>query len=115
MKERSQIDAMRAAVRGDIERSRARQQGSPIVQPDDDRVEDRIQPVPETDSGPEPKLVEPEPVEPEPVEPELVEPELVEPELVEPETEPVEAEPVAPEPVARKPWSSIFSSLFKRR
>jgi hypothetical protein len=110
MKERSQIDAMRAAVRGDIERSRARQQGSPIVQPDDDRVEDRIQPVPETDSGPEPKLVAPEPVEPEPVAPEPV---PVEPEPVAPE--PVEAEPVAPEPVARKPWSSIFSSLFKRR
>jgi hypothetical protein len=108
MKERSQIDAMRAAVRGDIERSRARQQGSPIVQPDDDRVEDRIQPVPQTDSGPEPEPVEPEAVEPEPVEPEPVEPEAVEP-------EPVEQEPVAPEPVARKPRSSILSLLFRRR
>ena len=33
MKERSQIDEMRAVIRGDLERSRARQQSSPVAQP----------------------------------------------------------------------------------
>ena len=33
MKERSQIDEMRATIRGDLERSRARQQSGPVAQP----------------------------------------------------------------------------------
>ncbi len=34
MKDQSQIEAMRAAVRGDIERARKRQQTSPVLQPE---------------------------------------------------------------------------------
>lgn len=34
MKEQSQIDEMRAAIRGDLERSRARQRASPVVEPE---------------------------------------------------------------------------------
>jgi hypothetical protein len=49
MKEQSQIDAMRAAVRGDLERYRARTQPSPVVQPDPDDAGDRLQPVAETE------------------------------------------------------------------
>ncbi len=67
MKDQSQIDAMRAAIRGDLERSRARQQANQVLQPPDGGS-DRIQPVPETDPepGPEPELeLKPEP-EPEP-------------------------------------------------
>jgi hypothetical protein len=33
MREQSQIDDMRAAIRGDLERSRARRQPDPAVQP----------------------------------------------------------------------------------
>ena len=33
MKERSHIDEMRAAIRGDLERSRARQQSGSVAQP----------------------------------------------------------------------------------
>jgi hypothetical protein len=38
MKERSQIDAMRAAVRGDLERSRARQETVEAVEPEPENV-----------------------------------------------------------------------------
>ena len=34
MKEQSQIDAMRAAIRGDIERARTKHRPSPVVQPE---------------------------------------------------------------------------------
>jgi hypothetical protein len=34
MKDQSQIEAMRAAVRGDIERARKRQQTSPVLPPE---------------------------------------------------------------------------------
>ena len=51
MKERSQIDEMRAAIRGDLERSRARLRPSPAVQPRDDDVRDRVQPVAETEAA----------------------------------------------------------------
>ena len=33
MRDQSQIDAMRAAVRGDLERSRERRRPNPVVQP----------------------------------------------------------------------------------
>ena len=33
MKEQSQIDAMRAAIRGDLERGRKRREPSPIIEP----------------------------------------------------------------------------------
>jgi hypothetical protein len=46
MKEHSQIDDMRAAIRGDLERSRARRQH--------DGPRDRVHRVPETDTEPEP-------------------------------------------------------------
>jgi hypothetical protein len=38
MKEKSQIDAMRAAVRGDLERSRARQDAVETVEPEPENV-----------------------------------------------------------------------------
>ena len=44
MKEQSQIDAMRAAVRGDIERSRARRGSESVAQPEPAPVEIRATP-----------------------------------------------------------------------
>jgi hypothetical protein len=38
MKEKSQIEAMRAAIRGDLERSRARQDAVPAVEPEPEDV-----------------------------------------------------------------------------
>jgi hypothetical protein len=87
MKERSNIDDMRAAVRGDLERARSRGESGTILQPN--------KPEPEPVLEPEPQPAAPEPVpEPEPD--------------VEPEPQPVVAEP-EPQP------KSIFGSLFRRR
>jgi hypothetical protein len=51
MKEKSQIDEMRAAVRGDLERSRRRAESSPVVQP-----QERPQPEPAAEEAPRPGI-----------------------------------------------------------
>jgi hypothetical protein len=52
MKERSQIDAMRAAIRGDLERSRARQESSGAVEPAPERL-----PEPPSEDEPRPGIL----------------------------------------------------------
>ena len=47
MKEQSQIDDMRAAIRGDLERSRTRPRPSPVVQPEGERERGREPPAPD--------------------------------------------------------------------
>ena len=47
MKEQSQIDEMRAAIRGDIERGRTKPRPSPVVQPEAE-VEREEPPAPES-------------------------------------------------------------------
>jgi hypothetical protein len=49
MKEKSQIDDMRAAIRGDLERSRQRSQAGPAVQP-----QERFEPKPSPEDQPRP-------------------------------------------------------------
>ncbi len=49
MKEKSQIDDMRAAIRGDLERSRQRLQPGPVVQP-----QEQVEPEPSPDDEPRP-------------------------------------------------------------
>ncbi len=115
MEEQSQLEAMRAAVRGDLERARARQSGNPVREP-----------VPVVDREPVP-VAEPE-VEPEPEQIVEVEP------IAEPEVEPepiagVEVEgddhggreekspPAAetsPEAPPVRPRRGFLSSLFRR-
>ncbi len=49
MKEKSQIDAMRAAIHGDLERSRQRLQPGPVVPP-----QEQVEPEPSPDDEPRP-------------------------------------------------------------
>ena len=109
MREKSQIDDMRAAVRGDLERARARREADPWRTPE-----------PEPAAEPEAENAEPAALEgqtPEgsvPAET-IDEPEAVEvAEVVEPEPEP-EPEPAAvekPEPEPKRP--GFFARLFGR-
>ena len=104
MREKSQIEDMRAAVRGDLERARARREADPWRAPETERT-----PEPEPDQ-PEPEaevVPEPEPVE----EPE---PEAWAEEPVEEPAAP--SEPQAPlpatEPAAQR--RGFFARLFGR-
>lgn len=111
MRENSQIEDMRAALRGDIER--ARQRGEPvfqaIVEPEPEPAEEGApEPEPVLEAAPEPDPVvrEPEPVleaapEPEPV-PVLQEPEPA----VEPPQAALEEEP--------RPRGGLFAFFRKR-
>jgi hypothetical protein len=54
MKEKSQIDAMRAAIRGDLERSRARQDAVEAVQPEPEDAPELEDP-PEPPAGDQPR------------------------------------------------------------
>ena len=47
MKDQSQLDEMRAAIRGDIERGRTRPRPSPVVQVEPEPEAEREQPIPE--------------------------------------------------------------------
>ncbi len=86
MREQSQIDDMRAAIRGDLERARARREADPWREPEGSEP-DLLEGVPDPELLME---IEPEPEpEPEPVREPEPEPEP-EPEAVE---ETVEAEP----------------------
>jgi hypothetical protein len=89
MKEKSQIEAMREAVRGDIERSRARRGESPFGEPESRPPAG----TPGSELVPEPEAKAPEP-EPEP----QAVAEAPEPEVI---ADPPQAQPVqqAPEPV----------------
>jgi outer membrane biosynthesis protein TonB len=123
MREKSQIDDMRAAVRGDLERARARrgedppQQSVPqppvVPEPDPDVV-----PTPEPEPAPDPDVLpepDPEPVTPpDPAPTPEPQPEP-EPELAEDAaeiTEPVAVPPSATEPAAHK--KTFFARLFGR-
>jgi hypothetical protein len=72
MKEQSQLEAMRAAVRGDLERAQARRDADPWREPEPEPIQSLSPEVPETpalEAEREPELLfapEPEP-EPEPV------------------------------------------------
>ena len=57
MRDQSQIDAMRAAVRGDLERARRRRAGT-LLQPEPD---DTSEPEPQVEREPEPVAAEPQP------------------------------------------------------
>jgi hypothetical protein len=52
MKEKSQIDDMRAAIRGDLERGRNRQRPSPVVPP-----EEQAETEPPAEDAPRPGLL----------------------------------------------------------
>jgi hypothetical protein len=52
MKEQSQIDDMRAAIRGDLERGRKRRRPNPVVQPPE-----QAKPEPPADEEPRPGLL----------------------------------------------------------
>lgn len=52
MKEQSQIDAMRTAIRGDLERSRARQGSSKAAEPEPERL-----PEPPAEDEPRPGIL----------------------------------------------------------
>jgi hypothetical protein len=110
MREKSQLDDMRAAVRGDIERARARREADPWRTPE---AEQRTEPEPETDNV-EPTVPEEQiPVASVPDEP------IEEPEAVE-EAEAVEvAEPAVlqrPQPTTEPaaPAKTFWSRLFRR-
>jgi hypothetical protein len=108
MDDQSQIDAMRAAVRGDLDRARARRAADPWRS--DEPSAHPLQAVAEPAAEPEPEVM-PEP-EPEPVaEAEPVEEPQVEA-SVEREPEP-EAE-AEPEPAAESPRRGFFAALFRR-
>jgi hypothetical protein len=104
MKEQSQIDAMRAAVRGDLDRARARRDSDPwrpVVTEAGGALalEPVAGPEPEREAGPgagrEPEAAAaPEPVGGDPVKPVAAEPE--------------------PDPAEKLPRQGFFSSLFKR-
>ena len=103
MPEKSQIEAMRAAVRGDLERARARREADPWREPE---------PLPEAMPGPTLEAeAEPQP-ELEPLRRADVLPDAKpEPELaVPPEPEP--AAPPEPEPDPSRP--GLFARLFGR-
>jgi hypothetical protein len=108
MSEKSQIDEMRAAIRGDIERARARREADPWRTPE---PEQRAEPAPE----PEPEVV-PEP-EPEPWA-EVVPGPGPEPEPAEsaPLEDAVVDEPVAVEEPEQEPKTKpgLFARLFGR-
>jgi len=113
MREQSHIDAMREAVRGDIERARERRP-SIFERPAAPPVEIRATPPPGPPSNTVLQRPEPEPApEPEPVAAEAPEPEpepvaaaVPEPEIEpEPEPEPVPAVAEAPAP---KRWRWAF-------
>jgi hypothetical protein len=55
MKEKSQIDEMRAALRGDLERGRKRMRASPIVQPQAE-PEPEPEPEPPAEEAPRPGI-----------------------------------------------------------
>jgi hypothetical protein len=76
MKEHSQIDDMRAAIRGDLERNRARQRSAAVLAPEPELEQAPVlAPAPDPEIQETPLLVsEPEP-EPEPEVEETVEPE----------------------------------------
>lgn len=104
MKERSQIDEMRAAIRGDLERFRARQRANGVEEPDPEQV---FEPEPEPEEASQPRseqMPEPEPVEEQ------------EPEQV---SEPRSDQILEPQPVEEegedKPRASLFASIFRRR
>jgi hypothetical protein len=94
MKEKSQLEDMRAAIRGDIERARARREADPW------RTQEPEQPLTEAaaqQDAPEPELV-PEP-EPEPVA-----------QLAEeaPESATLPEEAPEPQPTKKGFWSGLF-------
>jgi hypothetical protein len=65
VKEQSQIDAMRAAIRGDLERSRARRESGDTGPPEPPPIDIRARPEklePVRARKPEPEPVTPEPV-----------------------------------------------------
>jgi hypothetical protein len=119
MREKSQIEDMRAALRGDLERARARREADPWREPElrpevtpgpphqaeaELQPEPDVVPVPEAEPAPGPDVL-PEP-EPEPAVPSAPEPEPVAP--PEPESEPVaQLEPELPRP-------GLFARLFGR-
>lgn len=117
MKDRSQIDDMRAALRGDLERARRRGAGN-LLQPETEVA-------PEAADTPEPEPVAAEPApevppepKPEPIaaerepEPEAApEPEPEAAPALEPEREPEQE----PEPVSKPERTGLFRSLFRRR
>ena len=98
MREQSQINDMRAAIRGDLERARASRESDPWREPEGSEPDLR-------DGIPDPELLE---IEPEPA-PALVH----EPEPVEAEPVPVEPEDVE-EPAPATPRRGFFGSLFRR-
>jgi hypothetical protein len=117
VREKSQIDDMRAAVRGDLERARARREEDPwrqsspqppvVPQPEPDVV-----PTPEPEPPPEPDVL-PEP-EPEPAKPPEPAP-LLEPasQGLTPEgSVPTEAPEPEPAPAASRP--GFLARLFGR-
>jgi outer membrane biosynthesis protein TonB len=127
VKDRSQIDDMRAALRGDLERARSRGAGT-LLQPEREAApEGAVTPEPEPVAAEPAGEVVPEP-KPEPV-PAKQEPEpavAAEPEPLaarEPEPEPAvaaEPEPQAapepePEPFSEPERTGLFRSLFRRR
>jgi outer membrane biosynthesis protein TonB len=111
MDERSQIDAMRAAVRGDLDRARARRAADPWLS---ESSPPPLEAVPEAEPEPEPEPVpapEPEP-EPEPVPEPEPEPEPIAEAAVEPQPRP-EPEPQV-EPSAGSSRRGFLASLFRR-
>ena len=95
MREKSQLEDMRAAIRGDIERARARREADPWRAPE---PAPRAVPEPEPGHGPEPDTAAEEPAPVEGLTPEgSVPAEAVEEPAEEPMPEP------EPEPVAEAP------------
>jgi hypothetical protein len=111
MREKSQIEDMRAAVRGDIERARARREADPWRIPE---AEQRAEPEPETDDE-EPAASEgPTPAGPVPAEP-IAEHETVAiAETLEPESEPEPAVVREPEPEPEPKRPGFLARLFGR-
>jgi hypothetical protein len=111
MREHSQIEDMRAALRGDIER--ARQRGEPVFQA---IVEPEAEPAAVEGLEPEPEPVLEAAPEPEPV---VREPEPVLDAAPEPEPVPQEPEPAVEPPRAAleeepRPRSGLFAFFRKR-
>jgi hypothetical protein len=119
MKEKSQIDDMRAAIRGDLDRARARRDGD-LRRPSVPETEGALALEPALEPAPEPEVV-PEPGDPPVEEPVAVEPQAEEPGAAE-EPTPVEPEAAGPvaehepaaEPPATAPRQGFLSSLFGR-
>ena len=107
MREKSQIDDMRAAVRGDLERARARRDEDPWRQsvpqsPVEPQRDQDVVPTPEPEPAPDPDVL-PEP-EPEPARPPDPAPS--------PELPPDPAPDPAPTPAASS--AGFFARLFGR-